>query len=183
MTVLLGSALCCLALLTVGRWVTPTVPDLLAAAVVGAALGAVTTDVAILAVGAWSCAVALVDLVRHRLPDDLTLPAAGAVLLAAAHQGGGESALLGGLALAGVHLVGSVASPGSIGGGDVKLCLALGGLGAVSGPSVWTVAAMLAPTTTLVLAVMTGRTGGAAGIPHGPALCAATLVAWVNAGT
>ncbi|MBY6541134.1 prepilin peptidase [Rhodococcus sp. BP-349] len=183
MTVLLGSALCCLAVLTVGRWVTPTVPDLLASAAVGAALGAVTDEVAILAVGAWSCAVALVDLNRHRLPNDLTLPAAAAVLVAAAHQGGGQVALLGGLALAAVHLVGSVVSSGSMGGGDVKLCLALGGLGATSGPSTWMVAAVLAPTTTLVLAAMTARTGGAAGIPHGPALCAATLVAWVNAGT
>ncbi|MDV9203020.1 A24 family peptidase, partial [Streptomyces sp. Wh19] len=69
----------------------------------------------------------------HRLPDRLTLPAAGAVavLLGAAallpeHGGSWTSALLGGAALGGFYFLLFLINPNGMGFGDVKLALSLG---------------------------------------------------------
>ncbi|WP_052863913.1 prepilin peptidase [Streptomyces niger] len=74
-----------------------------------------------------------VDAAVHRLPDVLTLPAAGATaaLLGVAgllpgHGGSWTGALLGGLALAGGYFVLFVIRPDGLGFGDVKLALTLG---------------------------------------------------------
>ncbi|MFI8994669.1 prepilin peptidase [Streptomyces sp. NPDC053542] len=76
---------------------------------------------------------ATVDAAVHRLPDVLTLPAAGAAaaLLGAAallpgHRGSWTGALLGGLALAAAYFVLFLIRPDGLGFGDVKLALALG---------------------------------------------------------
>ncbi|MER7399804.1 A24 family peptidase [Streptomyces sp. NPDC000151] len=76
---------------------------------------------------------ATVDAVVHRLPDVLTLPAAGAAaaLLGAAallpgHRGSWTGALLGGLALAAAYFVLFLIRPDGLGFGDVKLALTLG---------------------------------------------------------
>ncbi|WP_072484008.1 A24 family peptidase [Streptomyces atratus] len=76
---------------------------------------------------------ATVDRRVHRLPDRLTLPAAGAlaVLLGAAallpeHAGSWLSALLGGAALGGFYFLLFVINPNGMGFGDVKLALSLG---------------------------------------------------------
>lgn len=90
--------------------------------------------------GALGVALSAVDIAVRRLPDRLTLPAYPvliALLGAAAalgHDGGALlRALLAGGALAAVYLLLAVASPGQLGGGDVKLAglvgLALGWLG------------------------------------------------------
>ncbi|MEU7489565.1 A24 family peptidase [Streptomyces sp. NPDC042319] len=74
-----------------------------------------------------------VDAAVHRLPDVLTLPAAGATaaLLGAAallpgHGGSWTGALLGGLGLAGGYFVLFLIRPDGLGFGDVKLALTLG---------------------------------------------------------
>ncbi|GGV79931.1 prepilin peptidase [Streptomyces gelaticus] len=76
---------------------------------------------------------ATVDRRVHRLPDRLTLPAAGAlaVLLGAAallpeHAGSWLSALLGGTALGGFYFLLFLINPNGMGFGDVKLALSLG---------------------------------------------------------
>ncbi|MEU0373174.1 A24 family peptidase [Streptomyces sp. NPDC006283] len=76
---------------------------------------------------------ALVDRNVHRLPDQLTLPLAGASAsllgLAALAPGAGGSwptALLGGLALGAVYFLLFLINPGGLGFGDVKLALSLG---------------------------------------------------------
>jgi leader peptidase (prepilin peptidase)/N-methyltransferase len=81
----------------------------------------------------WGLLLARIDLAAHRLPDALTLPAAGAtaVLLGGAallpgHQGSWGRALLGGVALAAAYLVLLLINPAGMGFGDVKLALTLG---------------------------------------------------------
>ncbi|MGW1462826.1 prepilin peptidase [Streptomyces sp. NPDC002308] len=76
---------------------------------------------------------AAVDHRVHRLPDQLTLPLAGAavVLLGAAallpeHVGSWTGALLGGAALGCFYLVLYLINPNGMGFGDVKLALSLG---------------------------------------------------------
>ncbi|MES9592853.1 A24 family peptidase [Streptomyces sp. NPDC094045] len=76
---------------------------------------------------------AAIDRRVHRLPDRLTLPAAGAaaVLLGAAallpeHAGSWLSALLGGAALGGFYFLLFLINPNGMGFGDVKLALSLG---------------------------------------------------------
>lgn len=76
---------------------------------------------------------ALVDRNVHRLPDQLTLPLAGAsaLLLGAAELAPGDggswpTALLGGLALGGVYFLLFLINPNGMGFGDVKLALSLG---------------------------------------------------------
>ncbi|MFD7497345.1 prepilin peptidase [Streptomyces sp. NPDC059832] len=76
---------------------------------------------------------ATIDRRVHRLPDRLTLPAAGAVavLLGAAallpeHAGSWLSALLGGAALGGFYFLLFLINPNGMGFGDVKLALSLG---------------------------------------------------------
>ncbi|WP_405716273.1 MULTISPECIES: prepilin peptidase [unclassified Streptomyces] len=76
---------------------------------------------------------ATIDRRVHRLPDRLTLPAAGAVavLLGAAallpeHAGSWPSALLGGAALGGFYFLLFLINPNGMGFGDVKLALSLG---------------------------------------------------------
>ncbi|MFF8615220.1 prepilin peptidase [Streptomyces sp. NPDC015350] len=76
---------------------------------------------------------ATIDRRVHRLPDPLTLPAAGAVtvLLGAAallpeHGGSWLSGLLGGAALGGFYFLLFVINPNGMGFGDVKLALSLG---------------------------------------------------------
>lgn len=76
---------------------------------------------------------ALVDRNVHRLPDQLTLPLAGAaaVLLGLAallpgHAGSWPTALLGGLVLGAAYFVLFLIHPNGMGFGDVKLALSLG---------------------------------------------------------
>ncbi|MFJ4919710.1 prepilin peptidase [Streptomyces sp. NPDC088725] len=76
---------------------------------------------------------ALIDRKVHRLPDQLTLPLAGAAavllgVVAPASGSGGSwtTALLGGLALSACYLVLFLINPRGMGFGDVKLALSLG---------------------------------------------------------
>lgn len=119
------------------------------------------------------------DLRHRRLPDALTLPAypaLAATAVLAATLGGGWSlpidAAAGAIVFGSLHALVRLASPGSLGAGDVKLSGSLGAvLGAIGWPAM-VLAAGLAALLTLALGLLTGR--GEAGIPHGPGLLAAT---------
>jgi leader peptidase (prepilin peptidase) / N-methyltransferase len=126
-----------------------------------------------------------VDLKHRRLPNALTLPAypatAAAVTLATTQSGWhvAQGALLGALALGGGYLMLHLVSPTSMGGGDVKLSGSQGAvMGAVGMPAVL-VGTALAAILTLALSLTVPkrqRRQWQSGIPHGPALLAATYV-------
>jgi leader peptidase (prepilin peptidase)/N-methyltransferase len=124
---------------------------------------------------------AAVDLRHRRLPDALTLPAYPAVAAAtvlAATWGGGWSvplrAAVGALLFFGVHAAVHLASPASLGAGDVKLSGSLGAALAAAGWPAMVVATALAALLTLTLGLATRRWRD--GIPHGPGLLAATYL-------
>lgn len=121
----------------------------------------------------------VVDVLHHRLPDALTVPALPAAVLLVLPLGpdalgravaGAAVALV---AHAGVRLV----APRALGGGDVKLA---GSLGAVLAASSWPamgLAAGLAVVLSGVVAVALlagGRTGRAGAVPHGPSMLLST---------
>ncbi|MBF6170322.1 prepilin peptidase [Nocardia blacklockiae] len=141
------------------------------------------TTVAFGTLAAWCAALSAVDLRERRLPNVLTGIGALAVFgyalatdrLAAAAAG----ALLLAVPYAAVHL----AAPAAFGAGDVKLALGLGAAAACGGGSAWVWATIAAP-------ILTALAGGIAylrclirgsppprALPHGPSMCAATLLA------
>ncbi|MGB6183261.1 MAG: prepilin peptidase [Rhodococcus sp. (in: high G+C Gram-positive bacteria)] len=129
----------------------------------------------------WCVCLTLVDYSCCRLPNALTGPGTVAVLTAAAWDGLGLAAFNGGVLLALLYAVVHVVSRGGVGGGDVKLAIPLGAAAATSGGSAWWWAAACAPMGTAALGLALRRVRGA--VPHGPSMCAATLVAWAAIGT
>jgi leader peptidase (prepilin peptidase)/N-methyltransferase len=126
---------------------------------------------------AWLAVLSCYDIRQRRLPNLLTLPGAGVILLTAASAGLGLPALAGAAALAGTYLLVHLVAPAAMGAGDVKLAIGLGGLTGCFGAEVWFLAALAAPLLTALWGVVTrlcGGTGGAATIPHGPSMCLAT---------
>jgi leader peptidase (prepilin peptidase) / N-methyltransferase len=121
----------------------------------------------------WAAALTVVDIRQRRLPNALTLPAAGLILAAAATQGRGPAALWGALGLAAPYLVIHLITPRGLGAGDVKLAVALGALTGAFGSDVWLLGALGAPMLTALIGVPARvRT-----LPHGPSMCVASLAA------
>jgi leader peptidase (prepilin peptidase)/N-methyltransferase len=129
------------------------------------------------AVLAWLAALSCYDIRTRRLPNALTLPGAGVILLAAGFAGRGLPALAGAAALAAVYLLVHLASPAAMGAGDVKLAIGLGGLAGCFGAGVWFLAALVAPLLTELLALGVRAGTGALTVPHGPSMCVATALA------
>lgn len=121
----------------------------------------------------WMGALSGYDIRQRRLPNWLTLPGAGAILLAAAVAGRGLPALAGAAALAGTYLLVHLAAPAGMGAGDVKLAIGLGGLAGCFGAGVWFLAALGAPLLTALCGVVAGWRGVRT-VPHGPSMCLAT---------
>jgi len=122
---------------------------------------------------AWLAVLSCYDIRQRRLPNALTLPGAGVILLAGAVAGRGVPVLAGAGALTGVYLLVHLMAPGALGGGDVKLAIGLGGLAGCFGVEVWFLAALAAPVLT-ALCGLVGMLRGARTVPHGPAMCLAT---------
>lgn len=129
------------------------------------------------AVVLWAAALSVVDLRHRRLPNVLTLPGGALILLAAAVSGHGFSALLGGGVLGGLYLAIHLADPAGLGGGDVKLAVALGGLTGALGMPVWLLAALGAPMLTAATGTISMLRRRGQVVPHGPSMCAASLLA------
>ncbi|MBP2368698.1 prepilin peptidase [Pseudonocardia parietis] len=136
----------------------------------------------LLAVLSWlGVAGAATDLLRHRLPNALTLPALPVVLLALVPAG--PAAVLRGLAgavlLAGAYALVHLASPGAMGAGDVKLA---GPVGAAVTGTAWValpvsaVLAMLLSAAVAAFALVAGRARWGSALPHGPVLLGSALV-------
>ena len=122
---------------------------------------------------AWLAVLTWYDVRERRLPNRLTLPGAGVILLAAAVAGRGLPALAGAAALAGVYLLVHLMAPAAMGAGDVKLAIGVGGLTGCFGAGVWFLAALGAPLlTALCGAVAMSR--GVRAVPHGPSMCVAS---------
>jgi leader peptidase (prepilin peptidase)/N-methyltransferase len=121
----------------------------------------------------WLAVLSCYDIRQRRLPNLLTLPGAGVILLAATAAGRGPAALAGAAVLAGVYLLVHLVAPAAIGAGDVKLALGLGGLAGCFGADVWFLAALAAPLLTALWGVAAIRQGARA-VPHGPSMCLAT---------
>ncbi|MFD7286011.1 prepilin peptidase [Streptomyces sp. NPDC059863] len=139
---------------------------------------------------------ALVDRAVHRLPDQLTLPLAGAAVvllgLAALVPGGGDggtgpggswpTALLGGLALGACYFVLFLINPNGLGFGDVKLALSLG---VALGWYGWTVLFVGAFVGFLLGAlygfglILLRRAGRKSAFPFGPFMIVGALVGLV----
>ena len=119
---------------------------------------------------AWLAALSCYDIAQRRLPNLLTLPGAGVILLAAATAGRGWPALAGAAALTGLYLLVHLVSPAAMGAGDVKLAIGLGGLAGCFGADAWWLAALAAP----LLTALCGLCVRAATVPHGPSMCLAT---------
>jgi len=125
------------------------------------------------AVLAWAAALAVHDLRRRRLPNALTLPGAVLILAVAAALGRGPAAVCGAFGLAALYLAVHVVAPGAMGAGDVKLAVGLGALTGAFGADVWLLGALGAPALTALFGLLAGvRT-----MPHGPSMCAASLMA------
>jgi len=126
---------------------------------------------------AWLVALSCYDIRARRLPNALTLPGAGVILLAAGVAGRGLPALAGAVALAAVYLFVHLIAPAAMGAGDVKLAIGLGGLAGCFGAGVWFLAALVAPLLTALLGLGVRATSGALTVPHGLSMCVATAVA------
>ncbi|GGK93847.1 A24 family peptidase [Nocardia jinanensis] len=157
------------------------------------------TTLGFLALTAWCAVLSISDIRSRRLPNPLTLSGAAAVLGYAALTGqfltAGRSAALLAVPYLLIHLV----RPAALGAGDVKLAIGLGAAAGLGGDRAWVWSALVAPVCTAVagagalLGHWAGRriSGGrrrtadprapvpghpGPGIPHGPSMCAATLL-------
>lgn len=129
------------------------------------------------AVLVWAAALAVIDVRQRRLPNVLTLTGAAIILIAAAVAGRGVPATLGAVALGGLYLLVHLADPGGLGGGDVKLAVALGALTGALSVQVWVLAAIGAPILTALTGVVSLLRGRGGTVPHGPSMVAASLAA------
>ena len=122
-------------------------------------LGVLAANPLLITMLVWAGACATADIRTRRIPDWLTLPAAGAGLV---HLVALQSTLAGGLppvwAIAGVALVLLITLPGfalrQLGGGDIKMLVAIALLaGALAALSAFVVASLLAALCVLAASV------------------------------
>ncbi|MGX1806987.1 prepilin peptidase [Nocardia sp. NPDC055321] len=137
----------------------------------------------------WCALLSWIDVRERRLPNALTLPGFLAVLGCGALLGRGVTAAAGALLLACPYLLVHLCAPGALGAGDVKLAAGLGAATALGGAGVWVWAALGAPALTALAGVAQLRARAARPrdspesapparpLPHGPAMCAASLLA------
>ncbi len=145
------------------------------------------TPLAYVALAVWCALLTVSDVRERRLPNRLTGSGVLAVLGYALFTKQFTIALLGALLLSVPYLLVHLLTPGALGAGDVKLAVALGAAAALGGARTWVWAAIGAPALTACLAAgvlacrrastAAVRDGNAATVPHGPAMCSATLLA------
>jgi len=138
---------------------------------------AVARAVCCAAVLVWAVTLSIIDIRYRRLPNALTLTGAAVIVGAATACGRGAPALLGALALGGVYLLVHLAGPSGLGGGDVKLAVALGALTGAVGSPVWVLAALGAPILTVITGTVSLVRHRSSVVPHGPSMCAASVIA------
>ncbi|MGO8967249.1 prepilin peptidase [Mycobacterium sp.] len=125
----------------------------------------------------WMAVLSAYDVTQRRLPNVLTLPGAGAIVVGAVVAGHGTAAFSGAAALTTVYLLVHLVAPTAMGAGDVKLAIGLGALTGCFGAEVWFLAAIGAPLLTAVLGTVAWLGWSAKAVPHGPSMCLATVAA------
>ncbi|APE35741.1 prepilin peptidase [Nocardia mangyaensis] len=141
---------------------------------------------------AWCLLLGVIDIQARRLPNALTGVGAAAVFLYALGTAQLGTAVIGAALLTMPYLVAHLLAPAALGAGDVKLAVGLGAAAALAGPPAWTWAAIAAPLLTAAAAIVLlgglrlraalGRTVSRVRpsrrvVPHGPAMCLATVTA------
>lgn len=135
----------------------------------------------------WCVCLSAVDVLERRLPNVLTVPGAVVIVGLAAGTGHGRAALAGAALLAGPMLLAHLVSPRSLGAGDIKLAVGVGAAAGVAGPAAWLLVAVLPPLLTAAagLVMRVGRQWGPGPgpvlVPHGPSMCAVTVLAVLTA--
>ncbi|WP_342746235.1 A24 family peptidase [Rhodococcoides kyotonense] len=128
--------------------------------------------------GWWCVCLSSIDVGSRRLPNTLTATGVLAIGLYAVAVDRFPSMLAGAAGLFACYLVVHLSLPRALGAGDVKLAWALGGVAGMAGVDAWALGAVAAPLLTgLCGAVLSGSGRRHARVPHGPAMCAATLLA------
>jgi leader peptidase (prepilin peptidase) / N-methyltransferase len=137
---------------------------------------------------AWCCALTVNDIRHRRLPNILTGSGAVTIFGYALFTTQFTTALVGAALLAVPYLLVHLAAPAAVGAGDVKLAVGLGAVATFGGAQVWVLAALVAPMLTAAVGIVAltarrigadaNRTGPLA-VPHGPAMCFATILALV----
>lgn len=125
----------------------------------------------------WMVALIAYDVRCRRLPNWLTLPGFGAIVIVAVASGHGAAAVLGAAVLSAVYLLAHLTSPTAMGAGDVKLALGLGALTGCFGGDVWFLAALGGPLLTGAIAVVAALRRSGPSVPHGPSMCLASVAA------
>jgi leader peptidase (prepilin peptidase) / N-methyltransferase len=125
----------------------------------------------------WLAVLSVYDVIQRRLPNALTLPGGGVIVVGAAVAGHGPTALVGAAVLTTVYLLVHLVSPTAMGAGDVKLAIGLGALTGCFGADVWFLAALGAPLLTGAVGVLARLGWSATTVPHGPSMCAASVAA------
>jgi leader peptidase (prepilin peptidase) / N-methyltransferase len=125
----------------------------------------------------WLAVLSVYDVIQRRLPNALTLPGGGVIVVGAAVAGHGRTALAGAAVLTTVYLLVHLVSPTAMGAGDVKLAIGLGALTGCFGADVWFLAALGAPLLTGAVGVLARLGWSATTVPHGPSMCAASVAA------
>ncbi len=126
---------------------------------------------------AWLVALSVYDVRERRLPNWLTVPGGLVILGVAAATGHGVAAVWGAVGLAALYLVVHLVAPGSLGAGDVKLAVGVGGLTGAFGYDVWVLAAIGAPLVTAAVAGVATLLRAEGAVPHGPSMCLSTAAA------
>ncbi|MEV6559177.1 A24 family peptidase [Nocardia sp. NPDC051756] len=131
---------------------------------------------------AWCVVLSVIDFRQRRLPNPLTGGGAVAVLGYALSTGRCTAALVGAALLVVPYLLVHLALPAAFGAGDVKLAIGLGAVAGLGGGQVWVWSALAAPLLTAcagvaVLRLPRNRSADRISLPHGPAMCLATVCA------
>ncbi len=131
---------------------------------------------AVVCVTSWLITLSAFDIRHRRLPNVLTLPGAGLILMGAAITGNGLAAVLGGVTLFAVYAAVHLAAPAALGAGDVKLALGIGALTGAYGVQTWLLCAVGASAVTGLLGVVALARGSQSSLPHGLSMCVAAGV-------
>ncbi|MFD6463931.1 prepilin peptidase [Streptomyces roseolus] len=137
----------------------------------------------------WCAVLSGWDLRQRRLPNPLTGGLALAVFGFALLTMQFAAAVAGAVLLVVPYVLVHLVTPAALGAGDVKLAAGLGAAAGLGGAQVWVQAALAAPVLTAAAGVVglcanrirrkagSGGPGPPRAVPHGPAMCAATLLA------